>query len=90
MEIDAIIDLHGHTQDGARAALASFIDRQRLEHARCVLVITGKGRMGAGVLRQRFVDWIAASPIRAHLSGYAPAHPRHGGSGAFYIFLRAN
>lgn len=88
--IDATIDLHGYTQEGARAALVSFVERQRLERARCLLVITGKGRMGAGVLRQRFFDWIAASPIRAHLSGYAPAHPKHGGGGAFYLFLKAS
>ena len=56
--------------------------------ARCVLVITGKGRMGAGVLRSRLSDWIGDPALRPIIAGHATAHARHGGEGATYIFLR--
>ncbi len=87
-EIDARLDLHGHTQDTAHRELVEFLLRQAGQGARCVLVITGKGRLGTGILRSRLFDWIADPRLRPLLAGYAPAHPRHGGAGATYIFLR--
>lgn len=88
-EIDARLDLHGHTQDSAHRELVDFLLRQAGQGARCVLVITGKGRLGSGVLRTRLFDWIQDPLLRPLLAGYAPAHPRHGGAGATYIFLRS-
>lgn len=88
-EIDARIDLHGHTQDTAHREVVDFILRQAGLGARCVLVITGKGRLGTGVLRSRLFDWIADPDLRPFIAGYATAHPRHGGSGAVYLFLRS-
>lgn len=89
-EIDARLDLHGHTQDTAHRELIDFILRQSSLGARCVLVITGKGRLGTGVLRARLFDWIADPDLRPFVAGHARAHPRHGGEGATYIFLRAS
>jgi len=88
-EIDARLDLHGHTQDTAHRELIEFLLRHARNGARCVLVITGKGRLGTGILRTRLFDWIAHPDLRPFIAGYAPAHPRHGGAGATYIFLRA-
>jgi DNA-nicking Smr family endonuclease len=87
-EVHAILDLHGHTQVSATRELSAFLQRERSRGARCVLVITGKGRGGEGVLRRRFVEWLETPSTRHSVSGYAPAHPRHGGEGAFYLFLR--
>jgi DNA-nicking Smr family endonuclease len=42
----------------------------------------------AGVIRRRLPEWLAAAHVRPLVSGYAPAHPRHGGAGAFYVLLR--
>jgi DNA-nicking Smr family endonuclease len=88
-EVEARLDLHGHTQDSAYRALAGFLAFHHAEGARCVLVITGKGRLGTGILRARFLDWIAGPDLRVMVSGYSPAHMRHGGDGAFYVMLRA-
>ena len=56
-----------------------------------MLVVTGKGgRDGAGgVLKQKLPDWLAAGSLRAIVSGYAQAHQKHGGGGAYYVFLKA-
>lgn len=88
-EIDARLDLHGHTQDTAHREVVDFILRQASLGSRCVLVITGKGRLGTGVLRARLFDWIGDPDLRPFIAGYAAAHPRHGGSGAVYLFLRS-
>jgi DNA-nicking Smr family endonuclease len=85
LDIDAVFDLHGYTQDRARAALVGFLDRSRANDARVVLVITGK----SGVLRQRLPDWLAGPDLRPQLAGFAQAHRRHGGEGAWYVFLKS-
>ena len=84
----ARIDLHGMTQDAARAALAGFIRRSVGDGWRAVLVITGKGVSGDGVLRRRVPDWLAEPPIREHVAGVSEAHRRHGGEGALYVALK--
>lgn len=42
-----------------------------------------------GVLRRSLPLWLAEPEFAALVSGYAGAHARHGGSGAFYVMLRA-
>lgn len=88
-EIDAQLDLHGHRHDEARIELERFLLREQAMGSRCVLVITGKGKQGTGVIRSRFLDWLAADPIRPIVAGYSRAHLRHGGEGAFYVLLKA-
>lgn len=84
----AQFDLHGHTQASAARALPAFLGDQQADGARCVLVITGKGREGQGILRRNFLIWLESPAARRLVSGYAESHPKHGGSGAFYVFLR--
>jgi DNA-nicking Smr family endonuclease len=88
LDVTARFDLHGHTQASAGRALPLFFARATADGARCVLVITGKGRSGEGVLKRNFLDWLATPEARQIVSGYAEAHARHGGAGAFYVFLR--
>ncbi len=97
--IDATLDLHGHTQVTARKTLLTFLMNARLADKRCVLVITGKGAstigglpsrgIGSGVLRARLGDWLREEPFRDLVVRASPAHPKHGGGGAFYVFLKA-
>lgn len=42
-----------------------------------------------GVLRRTFTQWMDDPAFASLVSGYAEAHRRHGGSGAFYVMLRA-
>jgi DNA-nicking Smr family endonuclease len=41
-----------------------------------------------GKLRREVPMWFHESVFRAHIVGFQPAHPKHGGGGAFYVKLR--
>ena len=87
-EIGARIDLHGLTQDRARAALDGFLQRAFDDGWRAVLVITGKGVQGDGVLKKRVPDWLGAPHLTHIVAGISDAHRRHGGEGALYVALK--
>jgi DNA-nicking Smr family endonuclease len=87
-DVAATIDLHGLDQDRARAALTAFLLRGFAEHRRSILVVTGKGALGDGVLRRRVPEWLAEPPLRQIVAGLSEAHRRHGGEGAIYVALK--
>ncbi len=82
------LDLHGMTQDAARAALLSFLRRAQIDGFRSALVITGKGTLGDGVLRRFTPEWLADPTLRDVVAGVSEAHRRHGGQGALYVALK--
>jgi DNA-nicking Smr family endonuclease len=41
-----------------------------------------------GKLRREVPMWFHEAIFRAHIVGFQPAHPKHGGGGAFYVKLR--
>ena len=93
---EARIDLHGMTVAAAETALRAFILRSHNENRRLVLVITGKGRRStdtgpipqrAGVLRHHLPEWLSRPPLNSVVLQVSKAHQRHGGSGAFYVYL---
>jgi len=51
-------------------------------------VITGRGQLGGGVLKQAVPRWLAEPELRRHVLAIAAAQPEHGGSGALYLLLR--
>jgi DNA-nicking Smr family endonuclease len=87
-EIAGRLDLHGLDQDRARQVLHDFLLRAHDDGARAVLVITGKGRTGEGVLRRRAPEWLADPALRPLIAGLSQADRHHGGDGAFYIALK--
>lgn len=87
--IAARIDLHGLTLDRARPALEAFVRTAWSRGDRVVLVITGKGRDGEGMIRRLMPEWLAAGSLRPMIAGVQSAHRRHGGDGAYYVALRA-
>jgi DNA-nicking Smr family endonuclease len=86
--IGARLDLHGYDQDRARTAVESFLRRAWDEGYRSVLVITGKGVQGDGILRRRAPEWLAAAHLAEIVAGVSEAHRRHGGEGALYVALK--
>ena len=96
IEPERTLDLHGLTAKRAEAILKLFISQSRSEGVRLILVITGKGRIRQdlddfmperkGVLRDHLPIWVSA--LGDAVVKTVPAHPRHGGEGAFYLYLR--
>jgi DNA-nicking Smr family endonuclease len=91
---EASLDLHGMTLGAAEKAVARFLADSAGQNLRLVLIVTGKGmrleggRMFGGRIRAEFPAWLERSDNRALVAGVRAAHPRHGGSGAFYVLLR--
>ncbi len=88
LPIEARLDLHGMTQEKAHAALNEFVARCCDRRLRMVLIITGKGTFGGGVLKREVPRWLAESPNRARVLALTEAAPRHGDTGALYVLLR--
>jgi DNA-nicking Smr family endonuclease len=88
------LDLHGMTLAAAERAVTHFLADASERALRVVLIVTGKGlrleggRMFGGRIRTEFAGWLERAENRARVAGVRPAHPRHGGSGAFYVLLR--
>lgn len=88
LALDGRIDLHGMTQTEAHGALAAFVHRAWAEGRRCVLVITGKGQGGDGVLRRAVPRWLAEPALARMVLALQPAQPMHGGDGALYVLIK--
>jgi len=91
---EATLDLHGMTLAAAERAVGDFLERTTRRDFRVLLIVTGKGlreeggRLVGGRIRAEFVGWLNRPDNRARVRGVRPAHPHHGGSGAFYVLLR--
>lgn len=87
-EIDDQIDLHGQTEAQAHRQLQQFILRASSRQLRTLLIITGKGAQGMGVLRRKVPEWLKDEPLKSHILAISQASPKDGGSGALYVRLR--
>lgn len=98
IRIEGTLDLHGMTQARAHGALHDFLIAAQASGKRCVLVITGKGKSKKssdewfdgkdGVLKQKFPAWLAEAPLNRLVLKHISAQPKHGGGGAFYVYLK--
>ncbi|MEM1162549.1 MAG: Smr/MutS family protein [Pseudomonadota bacterium] len=94
---DASVDLHGMSAERAHRACLLFLSDALARGCRMVLVITGKGQRSderdfmspcRGVLRESLPGWLRASALGVSIVGIYQAHQRHGGEGAFYVYLK--
>ena len=94
---EARLDLHGMTTSEAHSILQNFILGSAQLQRRLVLVITGKGKLKPdrgpiperhGILRHNVPIWLRQSHLASVILEVTPAHQRHGGSGALYVYLR--
>lgn len=94
---EARIDLHGLTLSEAHPELIRFVLNAQSDGMRLVLVITGKGKRGEdigpipqrmGVLRHQVPQWLRLPPLGLAVLQVSEAHLKHGGSGAYYVYLR--
>lgn len=86
--IDATLDLHGLTQTQAHQKLLRFIETAIQNNHRMLLVITGKGQSGHGILRSKLPQWLKQPPLNSYINAIDHAVQRDGGTGAYYIKLR--
>lgn len=86
---DRVIDLHGYTLDAAHALLTSALDTADADGHRIILIVTGKGsERRPGRIKAELTHWLDSGNHRSRIAALRPAHPRHGGGGAFYLILR--
>ncbi|MGB8814842.1 MAG: Smr/MutS family protein [Paracoccaceae bacterium] len=94
---EARIDLHGMTVSEAHPELIRFILNAHSDGLRLVLVITGKGKQGPdqgpiptryGVLKHQVPHWLHMPPLGPAILQVTEAHLKHGGAGAYYVYLR--
>lgn len=86
--IEATLDLHGFGRFEAQDQVTAFLTSCQSRGLRAVLLITGQGRRGGGVIRASIHEWLQAPALRGVVSGFATAHRRHGGDGAIYVTLK--
>jgi len=88
--IKAELDLHGHTGDEARVALAAFLNRCMLEDRRCVRIIHGKGHGSKNrlpVLKNKVRHWLMQ---REDVLAFCQARTVDGGAGAVIVLLKSS
>ncbi|WP_299045127.1 Smr/MutS family protein [uncultured Tateyamaria sp.] len=99
MKPEGKLDLHGMTLDRAHPALTRFILSAQAQGKRLVLVVTGKGKhrdddgpipVRFGVLRHQVPQWLSTPPLSSAVLQVSQANVRHGGGGAYYVYLRRN
>ena len=99
LEPGARIDLHGMTQSAAHCTLFTWLTAAHARGYRLVLVVTGKGNpkndesapwmmSDHGVLKQMVPRWLNEPELAALIAHTRPAHAKHGGDGALYVYLR--
>ena len=99
VEPAARLDLHGLTELSAHRALATFLRGAAARGVRLTLVITGKGAKpespeelfdppARGVLKAVVPRWLHEPDLARFVADVRPAHRKHGGGGALYVYLR--
>jgi DNA-nicking Smr family endonuclease len=82
------LDLHGHTGDEARVALAAFLNRCMIEDRRCVRIIHGKGHGSKNrlpVLKNKVRHWLMQ---REDVLAFCQARTVDGGAGAVNVGVK--
>jgi DNA-nicking Smr family endonuclease len=99
---DAKLDLHGMSESAAHRALATFLSGAQARGLRLLLVVTSKGKADSpdepfdlggrkrGVLKAMTPRWLKESELARFIADVRPAHRKHGGDGALYVYLRKN
>ncbi len=88
--IQGELDLHGHTGDEARVALAGFLNRCNHEDRRCVRIIHGKGygsKNRLPVLKNKVQHWLMQ---REDVLAFCQARSVDGGAGAVIVLLKSS
>ena len=85
---DVVLDLHGHTLYSAKIVLNNYIINCYEKNIRNVLIVTGKGKMNKGKLKEEVPKWLNEIYLNKYLVSvnFAPNH--FGGNGALLVRLK--
>ena len=85
---DATLDLHGYNLYSAKLVLHKYLIDCYNKNIRNVLVITGKGINGNGVLKKEVPKWLTDYILKNFLIRYDIAPKNFGGDGALLLRIR--
>ena len=85
---EARIDLHGMSTAAAHSRFSGFFRANHLQGRRLLLVITGKGRDGNGVIRRELRFWLEENDTARYIAGVMSAPIAFGGDGATLILIK--
>ena len=94
INIDGTIDLHGLSLKEAEKRLELFVAESFQLNKRLLLIITGKGRNSKPniygktlTIKSEINKWLSKEFYRDKVKYLAKALDKHGGGGAYYLFL---
>ena len=85
---EGIIDLHGYRLQTAKIVLHNYIVNAYEKKIRNILIITGKGRNNAGVLKKEVPLWLNDKTLINLLINYETAPNKFGGEGALLVKIK--
>ena len=88
LRVDNVIDLHGYRLNDARIAIKKFIVMAYNRKHKNILVITGKGKDNAGILKKELPNWLGEKEISKYMVSHMSAPKKLGGEGAVLIRLK--
>ena len=84
--VPKVLDLHGFTLDEAYNLFLRFLNHHMHEKTKKIIVITGKGKDGKGLLKNEFPKWVENSQIKVKIVSIT--QPVSYGGGAFELTLK--
>ena len=94
---EAVLDLHGTTENQAFEKVEDFIAKCYNRGMRCIIIVTGKGLPHSedddifatkGILKKSVPQWLNLPHLRSAILIYKHPSAKLGGNGALYILLR--
>ena len=99
--IDKKVDFHGLSLNESKEIFIKTINECFFKGQRCILFVTGKGMINKnyddnekklfyGKIRNDFTNWVNIEGVKRKILNMQKADIKHGGDGAFFIYLRKN
>lgn len=82
------LDMHGLTVQQAYETFLDFLALHVNAGTRRIVVITGKGQKGQGLLKKEFPLWLEKKEIKDKISKVETPPEAKGGSGALILYLK--
>ena len=88
LTFDAMVDLHGKTEIQAYEIIKNFIKDSYLNNFKNIIIITGKGSNGKGILKLKTPLWLKSEGLSKYVVGFETMPHSKGGEGALFVKLK--